>query len=239
MLESIKAGKKLRKIFFNIIAVLFLTQVALASYDTKYNDEFDSGSLDTIRWHWIRESPTWNYTMNGTSFQMNVTNTDMYQNTATAPLLLQDITDNNISIITKLSAVPATNSEGGGLIFYRNDNNYVQYEYYTHDGGIKSLVLKKEENNGAIFNKSINITSNPIYLMLNKSGTSYTAYYSTSEGGSWIQVYNYTLNTTVNQAGLVTAGAGSSSGNAFIYDYFRAIRSDTMSSITRSANSNK
>ena len=232
MLASIKAGKKLRKIFFNIIAILFLTQAALASYDTKYNDEFDSGTLDTIRWHWIRESPP-NWIMNGTSFQMNVTNSDMYQIVASAPLLLQNITDNNISIITKLSATPTTNSEGGGLIFYRNDNNFVQYLYFTHNGGAtKSLVLKKEENNVAVFNYSIDITSDPIYLMLNKTGTSYTAYYSTSEGGSWIQVYNYILNTAVNQAGLVTAGSGSSSGNAFIYDYFRAIRSDTMSSIT-------
>ena len=233
MLESIKAGRKLRKIFFNIIAILFLTQVALASYDTKYNDEFDSGMLDTdTRWHWIRESPT-NWTMNGTSFQMNVTNTDMFQNDATAPLLLQDITDNNISIITKLSAIPTTNSEGGGLIFYNDNNNFVQYEYFTYNGGAtKSLVLKKEENNVAEYNYSIDITSDPIYLMLNKTGTSYTAYYSTSEGGSWIPVYNNSLNTTVNQAGLITAGAGSSSGNAFIYDYFRANRSDTMSSIT-------
>lgn len=108
MLESTKAGKKLGKI--SLLSILLLSQVALASYDTKYNDEFDSGMLDT-RWHWIRESPS-NWSMTGTSFQMNVTNGTNIDD-ATSPLLLQDITDNNLSIITKLSAIPQQTTKVG------------------------------------------------------------------------------------------------------------------------------
>ncbi|NJD51692.1 MAG: hypothetical protein FIB07_02375 [Candidatus Methanoperedens sp.] len=174
MLKSIKAGKKLRKIsVVSVFLMMLTTQVALASYDTKYNDEFNTGMLDTMRWHWIRESPS-NWSMTGTSFQMNVTNGTNIDD-ATAPLLLQDITDNNLSIITKLSAIPTTNYEGGGLIFYSDDNNFVDFEYYTANG-FKYLILKKEENNIPAYNTPVKITSYPIYLMLNKTGTSYTAF---------------------------------------------------------------
>lgn len=183
-----------------------------------YGDEFDNGTLDEDKWWWVRESPS-SWTMGDTYIQINSTNTDLNQDIETAPILLQNISNDDLIIITNLLSAPDANYEGGGLIFYADDDNFVAFMYFYANGNYQ-VIMKKEDNNVQVYEISSDLGStSPIYLKLVKTGTTYTSYYS-SDRSSWTQHYQYEISDTMTDAGILAYGAGSADPEPFMFNYF-------------------
>lgn len=185
------------------------------------SDEFNTGSLNTSLWHWLRQNASaWN--TESTYLQFNSTNTDMWFSIQTAPLLLQNTNNVNQSITTQLSATPSANYEGGGPIFYADDDNWVNLIYY-YSGGSRYVLVKKEDDDVTVYNATLISAIDPIYLNLTKSGDLYSSYYSTTgNDNSWIEIGNVqTLPDTINNIGLTVHSGDSIYPRPFEFDWFR------------------
>lgn len=182
-----------------------------------YSDEFNNGTLDTANWFWIRENAT-QWVMGDTYIQINSTPTDMYQSTQTAPLLLRNVSSDNMSIVANVSGAPDADYEGGGLIFYADDDNFVSMMYYYGTGGTK-VILKKEDNNVQEYTSAVIGATDPIYLKITKVGNNYTGYYSANRT-TWVELHEYTIADTMTDAGILAYGSASSDPEPFQFDFF-------------------
>lgn len=183
-----------------------------------YSDEYNTGSLDTSKWWWVREnSGAW--IMGDTYIQINSTNTDMYEGTQTAPILLQNISNEDMTIITNISSTPDADYEGGGLIFYADDDNFVSFMYF-YENGNRAFILKKEDNNVQAYNISDPISpADPIYLKLVKNNNDYLAYYS-DDRATWTYFDSYSITDTMTDVGLTAYSASSADPEPFKFDWF-------------------
>ncbi|NJD52461.1 MAG: PGF-pre-PGF domain-containing protein [Candidatus Methanoperedens sp.] len=186
----------------------------------KYNDEFNQGVLDTSRWEWIREnrSAWW---MSSWYLGMNITNTSLYQGTATSPLLLQNYGGEDITIISKQWFNPITSVENAGIIIYANDDNFVNAQYFII-GGVRKVVIQKEDNNLGNSTATTVTLSQPHYIKLVKAGTNYSLYYS-NDTKTWTYSASVNHPGTMTKIGYVTGGAPSNHPvyyDAFVTDNF-------------------
>ncbi|VVB54263.1 Uncharacterised protein [uncultured archaeon] len=186
----------------------------------RYNDEFNQGVLDTSRWTWIRENAS-AWWMSSWYLGMNITNTSLFQNTNTSPLLLQDYGGEDITIISKQWFNPTTSAESAGIIIYADDDNFVDAQYYI-SGSTKKVIIQKEDDNVGNYTTATVNLSQPHYIKLVKSGTNYSLYYSTDKK-TWVYTASVTQPDAMTKIGYVTGGAPSNHPvyyDAFVTDNF-------------------
>ncbi|MCD9021456.1 DUF1349 domain-containing protein [Cohnella silvisoli] len=184
-------------------------------------EEFEGQALNTRMWSWIREdNAKWSLTSSAGSMRIGVQPGELYQTTNTAKnLLLKRPSTADWTIKTKVSFNPTTGNQQAGLIVYQDDNNYLKLvRAYTASNRI---LLQQEA--GGVFTDTYylnGVTATTVYLMLVKSGMSYTAYYNTDGGESWTLLYQTTANldSGITKFGLMSYG-GPTGPNAD-FDWF-------------------
>ena len=186
----------------------------------RYNDEFNQGTLDTSRWTWTRENAS-AWWMSSWYLGMNITDTSLYQDTATSPLLLQNYGGEDITIISKQRFNPMTPAENAGIIIYADDDNFVDAQYFII-GSTRKVIIQKEDNNvGTSISTTVTL-SQPHYIKLVKAGTNYSLYYS-NDKKTWNYTASVTHPGTMTKIGYVTGGAPSNHPvyyDAFVTDNF-------------------
>ena len=197
--------------------------VHLTALPTGYagNDEFASSTLGS-QWSWVREiAGDWSLTADPGFLQITTTNTDLYDTTNSAPVLLQAAPSGDLAITTRVTLSPTQNYQQAGLILYADDDNYVRLEY----GSVGGLSVEFGHEIAASWTSTVTPApaGSTFYLRLSRVGQTYTGFYST-DGSSWTQVGQSTLNLTTTQMGLF-AFNGQNMGDPQIpadFDFFHA-----------------
>ena len=193
----------------------------------RYNDEFNQGALDTSRWTWIRQNAS-AWWMSSWYLGMNITDTLLYRDNATSPLLLQNYGGEDITIISKQWFNPTMSAENAGIIIYADDDNFVDAQYYV-SGSTKKVIIQKEDDNVGAYTTATVTLSQPHYIKLVKSGTNYSLYYS-NDRETWVYVASVTQPDAMTKIGYVTGGAPSD--HPVYYDAFVTDNFTTTGSIT-------
>ncbi|HET8784604.1 MAG TPA: ThuA domain-containing protein, partial [Candidatus Limnocylindrales bacterium] len=198
--------------------------------ETGAGDEFNGSSLDTTKFNRIvRDDPS-SYTVSGGQLLATTDDGDIYTtpNAETAgPFFLQtaDHAGADWVIETKVDARELSGGyEQGGLLAYKDDDNYVKYDVLSDDGqdAINRIELRSEVG-GVIQDPQPQLTPLPandgdVWLRLTKTGTSYSGEYS-FDGTTWTSIGAAVTNAmTEPDFGLFTLGVNDGGGTVG-FDY--------------------
>jgi parallel beta-helix repeat protein len=208
-----------------------------AQVASTFTDEFNASTLDS---RWTVIDPNGDSTFDLTSMPGYLTisttyppNRDLWPRVNLySPRIMQPV-DGNFSVETKLSAVFNESVQSGGIVVWKDENNYLRLERAYRYGyqeiifngmieGIWSTMGPETVDPGALIHVP-NI--NPTYLRLTRGDKTYRGYYST-DGLNWIFLANITMKTDYSvTAGLYNVLRGDSEFNAtastISFDYFR------------------
>jgi hypothetical protein len=193
-------------------------------------DEFDNPQLSPL-WYWIREDHThWNLDKRPGWMQIITQAGEIWRGHGpdVKNILLQDFPDSlpSFEIATKLSLNPIVNWQSAGLIFYKDDSNYVVlfYGYHTEYGGKCVRFQSEEKDVNSEMEIALNEPPQFIYLKIVKVGDDFTGYFS-SDNSSWTRMGNH-----INRSGVTSVGLIANNGTDVLrpveaaFDYFRLYR---------------
>ena len=194
------------------------------------DDDFSGETLDKSRWNAIvRDNPA-KYAVGGGNLTITTELGDIYTGDTNPPppnFILQsaDHAGADWQIETKLSATITDGYAQGGLIAYKDGDNYVKFDAISDTGQtrINRLELRSEVG-GAVQNPQNNIdvpagTTN-IWLRLKKAGTSYTAQHS-FDGTTWVDSAAVPNAMEAPAFGLFAFGPQAAGvGDTVSFDYF-------------------
>ena len=180
------------------------------------SDEFN-GTLGS-QWEWVREDAS-KYSLSSNSGALTITSQpgDVSEGSNSGKNLLLQSANNDWSIETKLvaSRTPAQ-PENAGILAYQDDDNFVKLMFRaviktTRQTGVQpgTIDLLVEENGIAKSAGSFNlqkevIGDNPLFLKLDKKGSTYTAFYSL-DGETWEELGSDAILLKDIKAGLMVS----------------------------------
>lgn len=182
------------------------------------SDEFDGTSLDPM-WSW--HNPPHAYDVGATTaghLHMAANrNTNFGSGSDSGTLLYQPV-NGSYRIETKILSNPATNFEKSGIMIRQDANNWVALKYQEENGDRVELTVKL---GGSASDHMVSVTASPIWLRLERDGSTFNSYYSTN-GANWtfFRTDSAALNDSVS-AGLIIASGGASTNYAADFDYIR------------------
>ncbi|CAG0978622.1 hypothetical protein METP3_01938 [Methanosarcinales archaeon] len=196
------------------------------------SDEFDNGTLDRNKWYWEREnvsnwfiSPTPDLTLGG-YLRINSTNSNLNNTIATNPMLLQNVSNENWTIIVRGQGNPSHNYDGAGIMIWGNDSNFLKYVYYycpCFASPNRGFQIYNDTSNVSIYTQKVapTLTNYTFYMKVIKNGINYSTYYSTNRT-TW--TYLSTNISTINpfKIGLTALdhNGGSPVREPFNFSYF-------------------
>lgn len=193
----------------------------------RFQDDFDQ-DLPGAQWSWIRQnSSQWSLTANAEHLRITG-----YKNSELAGPGTYDYVDNILlqsapwgdwSATVKLDTKPTSSGQQGGIVVYKDDDNYMKLTRVYHSDNQVQFATESSGiyNSGASVADSI---TGSIYLKITKSGNQYSAYYA-SDGTNFTQVWtaqSMDLTTRDNsiKIGLVAMSGSSTPYNAD-FDWFK------------------
>jgi alpha-glucuronidase len=195
-------------------------------------DDFNGAALDP-KWRIVRPDPA-KLSVGGGALHIASQAGDLQGTANTAKNVALEDVNGDWTAESKLvfSRKLATNNEQGGIVAYRDDQNYVKvaWEMASSTQPINRLhvVLLREQNGTAT--TAAQVTGNDaqsivgadgaIWLRIAKSGSTYKAYYS-NDGSVWRYFGTTTLNVDTPKAGMVAFNrAGTSTDLDVAFDSF-------------------
>ncbi|MCD1258661.1 S-layer homology domain-containing protein [Paenibacillus athensensis] len=172
-------------------------------------------------WTWIRENAA-NWFVDGNPKQLNVTTQDgSFTNTQTAlpgNILVKNPGTDDFSFSVKVKFNASVNFEYAGLIAYQDDKNYVSLgRCFSSVNQIR--FTKGQAGSASDKNYADSIFPQDIYLKIEKSGNTYTGYYS-QDGITWTPTADsFTLPLTNPQIGLFTRKLGPAAKTAVFSEF--------------------
>jgi cytochrome c len=210
------------------------------------DDEFTGTTLDACRWSAVVRPDPAAYRVTGGAVEIDTSNGDIYQGTATNPknLLLQPAPDGDWTIETKVDASAFDEQyQQAGLMVYGDDANYVKLDYLaTNAPGsavTRGIELRSEVNN-AIVQPAPNASPAPTqgvwYLRLAKSGSTFTGSYS-ADGLAWTALPAVTNPALASASfGIYAFGADQVASKTAKFDYFKLVRDTVAPQVSLSLN---
>ncbi len=198
---------------------------------SSFDDEFQGPTLGS-QWEWYNEDrDKWSLTASPGSLRIIGTNCDPWKTcTNTRNLLLQKMPLGNFVMVTKLKITPTMNYQQGGLLVFKDLDNYLKlgvlWNTTTQGGLCSEFILEKHGRPvGEPDWPWIKIaSSNPTFLKITKSGTVFTGYYSPN-GVRWTRVGSWDAPTlSATRIGLFAYAATCRDSTPDIpvdFDYFR------------------
>lgn len=203
------------------------------SWSGDVSDEFDGDSLETCRWDVVRPDPS-ALRVNDGFLEIDTSSGDIYGEDNSDPknFVLQDQPEGDWIIETLVDAAGFSEQyQQGGLIVYADDDNYVKLDYLADNQAGDPLAARLEfrsEIDGVVQDPQPDlkdITDTTWYLRLEKSGSTFTAYYSL-DGEEWTALGEPLQNAdaAVNgRIGLFAFGAQQNESATARFDYFRLV----------------
>nr|WP_265736703.1 PQQ-dependent sugar dehydrogenase [Peterkaempfera griseoplana] len=215
------------------------------------SDEFDGATLDGCRWTRVVRPDLTHMRVADGSLRIDTGKGDIYgtPNSDPSGFLLQKAPDTDWTIETKVDG-SAFNQQyhQGGLIAYKDDDNYVKLDYLTDNQPGQALVRRIElrgEAGGTVLDPQPgagDLTQGVWYLRLAKRGDTFRGYYS-ADGTTWTEVAAGGAAATVSNpavaagahAGLFAFGVNQTEPVTAKFDWFHADwsnASDTAAPVT-------
>jgi regulation of enolase protein 1 (concanavalin A-like superfamily) len=202
-------------ILLQIFAPFFLTAPAASTY----SDEFSGSSVDA---KWTEYDPPNNVTLSVGSGVLTVaipsgSSHDWYTGDDNALRLRQTYTGStNFTIEARFNTTMASTYQFQGLTVDADNSNGFRVDFNYNDGAtqyIHAATFSAGTYTQELFVTS-SVTSQPYYLRVAKSGTTYTVTYS-ANGSSWTSAGSFTWSGTVAHIGLIIGTAPGASSPAF------------------------
>ncbi|MGH2554263.1 MAG: hypothetical protein ACRDHO_00905 [Actinomycetota bacterium] len=134
----------------------------------------------------ILRPPAAGWSVGGTLSINQDPNENFYGATNTAPLFHIAAPAGDFEAQARQGGPPTADGHTGGILAYQDDDNYVG-NFHTNIGGTESMGYVSEAA-GTPTLQTQGVSSNPIYLRIQKLGTTYSGYYSTDAGLTFAQV---------------------------------------------------
>ena len=187
--------------------------------EANYSDEFDGAALDP-KWSWY--NPPASYDMGVTrpgALHMVANRATNFAATADNGALLYQMLNGSFSLETEVFSSPANDYEKSGLMARQNASNWVALKYQWENGAKVELSVKS----GGVVNDRLltPLSASPVYLKLQRDGSTFTTYYSTN-GINWTWQWSSALvmNDTLD-VGLLIADGNANTDFAADFEYFR------------------
>lgn len=209
------------------------------------DDEFAGTTLDACRWSAIVRPDPAAYRVTGGAVEIDTSNGDIYQGTATNPknLLLQPAPDGDWTIETKVDGSAFNEAyQQGGLMVYGDDANYVKLDYLTSNASGSAVtrgIELRSEVNDVLVSPQPNApapTQGVWYLRLAKSGTTFTGSYS-ADGLAWTALPAVTNPALASASfGIYAFGVDQVASKTAKFDYFKIVRDTVAPQVSLSLN---
>jgi len=225
---TLKKSRFIFAIALSAVALCLLSQVNSVAAAPAYQDEFTDSSLQSF-WTFTNPLGTGSYSLTANSGYLRITAPTGVGLSKTsnfnAPRMLQPVTGDFVAT-TSVSGVFSQTGFRGGLLVWKDTNNYFRLEKYG-----SNQVLMYGYINGVETYQTGTLPSNytPLYLKLDRTGTTLNGYWS-SDGTTWNLVKQYTVFNPADslQTGLFTINVGSTVFSAD-FDYFHVTPASTLS----------
>jgi regulation of enolase protein 1 (concanavalin A-like superfamily) len=200
-----------------IATLLSLTTISCVFASVGYNDDFTSTSLNSYWTTAGTPAATFNTTANPGYLRITCPTGPALSPTSNfdAPRILQPVTG-DFEATTLVGGDFTESGFRGGLLVWKDTNNYMRFEKWGTNQVLMYGVL-----DGTITYKQGTLPANynPLYLKLEKSGTTLTSLWST-DGIAWNTLQSSTFNAADPvEVGLFAINVGSVPFNAD-FDYF-------------------
>jgi regulation of enolase protein 1 (concanavalin A-like superfamily) len=162
------------------------------------SDDF-SGTSVGPQWTWLRQDPA-NEQVSGSALTITPEQGDLSGTNPPARNVLLQPALGNWAMVSKLifSTAPHVANQQGGLIAYQDDANWLKIDWEYSNGAAELAETTSDNQN--ITGKQITqalttiptaglLTSNTVWLAMDKVGARYTTYYST-DGVHFTPIYN-------------------------------------------------
>jgi beta-xylosidase len=162
------------------------------------SDDF-SGTSVGPQWTWLRQDPS-NERVSGGALMITPEQGDLSGTNPPARNVLLQPALGNWAMVSKLtfSTTPHVANQQGGLIAYQDDANWLKIDWEYSNGAAELAETTSDNQN--ITGKQITqalatiptaslLTSNTVWLAMDKAGARYTTYYST-DGVHFTPIYN-------------------------------------------------
>jgi beta-xylosidase len=188
-----------------------------------WTDDFNNASLDG-RWSWVREDNShWSLTNNPDHMRITTQGGSIAGYGFYGPeqnILLTNAPLVNFQITTKLTFSPITYTHMGGILYYQDDDNYLNL-LHVYDHGVWMSFHKEVNGNLSYTAYPQQVPTSTLYLRIDKQGTTFTGYFS-DDGIDWIQVGQQTI--TLNNPKIGVAACNGYDGVTEIpadFDFFQ------------------
>jgi regulation of enolase protein 1 (concanavalin A-like superfamily) len=213
-------GKSRLVLALLLTAFLSFTTFSCVFADAGYNDDFTSTTLNSFWTTAGTSSATFDLTTTPGYLRITSPTGPALSPTSNydAPRILQPVTG-NFEATTCVSGGFTQSGFRGGLLIWKDTNNYMRLEKWGTNQVLMYGVL-----DGVVSYQQGTLSSNynPLYLKLEKSGTTLTGSWS-SDGIAWNTVKSYTFNAADPvEVGLFVINVGTASFSAD-FDYFHIV----------------
>ena len=199
------------------------------------DDEFDGAELDSCRWSVLHPDPAALRVTDG-HLEIDTSDGDIYQtgNTDPANFVLQPAPEgDDWTIETKVDGSAFDEQfQQGGLIVYKDDANYVKFDYVVDNAAgspVDGRIELRSEVDDAIANPQPNVgdpAQGVWHLRITKSGDTYSAAYS-EDGENWTDMAEPVTNTALAdgdvRVGLFALGGNQGAQQTALFDYFHVV----------------
>ncbi|MCW4023766.1 MAG: DUF1349 domain-containing protein [Candidatus Bathyarchaeota archaeon] len=213
-------GKSRLVLALLLAAFLSFTTFSCVFADVGYNDDFTSTNLNSFWTTAGSTSAVFNLTANPGYLIITAPTGVALAPTSNydAPRILQPVTG-NFEATTCVSGDFSQSGFRGGLLIWKDTDNYMRLEKW---GTNQVLMYGVLDGTVSYQQGTLPDSYNPLYLKLEKSGTTITGSWS-SNGIAWNTVKSYTFNAADPvQIGLFAINVGSTTFNAE-FDYFHIV----------------
>lgn len=172
-----------------VITLILFYGVSCASAAVGYSDEFTSATMNSF---WSTQgSGSATFSLTANSGYMRITcpaNLDLGGSNDNAPILLQTITG-DFAVTTKVTGDWTAAGTHAGLIVWKDNTHFMRVEARDTN---KVQIGGKDGGAFVFAQAAMGSAVNPVYLQLNKTGTTITGYWSTN-GVTWTNFGSFTM----------------------------------------------
>ena len=204
---------------------VFVTSVAMAGPGSFTSDDFNVHNLKRPLWSYIDAKGDASMVLLGTntdSARVSITvpagvTHDLWINQNDAPRIMQSATNTDFQIEVKFfSGVVGhapTSYATEGVIVGQDDNNLIRFDFTSGNGLVDSMQIFGIVFSGGFsspsikFNKTIGAQGTPMWMRINRTGNTWTVYYSTN-GTIFTLADSFSQTMTVTQVGAFAGNAG-------------------------------
>lgn len=195
--------------------------------ETAFVDEFDRPALKSA-WEWVNSKGDSSYRLLSEANGLEVcssSGSDLWRRNSDAPRLLRELSG-DFTVEVKLKAVSEDLPSVGGVLIWKDEENYIRFERGMH-GKDEIRLLGNVQSERAHFGRGM-LTSDILYLRLERIGDRISAYCS-SNGENWMTCgeVDFSAEDPI-QVGIHAIGSvglrGAYMDTATRFDYFKVLR---------------